>query len=134
MTACRTAAFAAHAAARDATVAEAPDAVAAARAAGQAAAVAYMFDHLPCAAAYAATAIGLHGAGEADRPSCAWLVWCRAPAKVAESVTSCTADMCEICCRRRCSTLITKLPENRVTTDRRLQQVALAAANWVVAR
>jgi len=67
MTACRTAAFAAHAAARDATEAGAPDAVAAARAAGQAAAVAHMFDHAPHAASYAAKAIGLHGTGEADR-------------------------------------------------------------------
>jgi len=67
MTACRTAAFAAHAAARDATDSGAPDAVAAARAAGQAAAVAHMFDHSPHAANYAAKAIGLHGAGEADR-------------------------------------------------------------------
>lgn len=54
MTACRTAAVT-------------PDAVAAARAAGQAAAVAHMFDHAPHAAAYAARAVGLHGAGKADR-------------------------------------------------------------------
>ena len=67
MTACRAAAFAAHAAARDAIEAEALDAVAAARAAGQAAAVAHMFDHSPHAAAYAAKAIGLHGSGETDR-------------------------------------------------------------------
>jgi hypothetical protein len=67
MTACRTAAFAAHAAARDATDSGTPDAVAAARAAGQAAAVAHMFDHAPHAAAYAAKAVGLHGAGQADR-------------------------------------------------------------------
>jgi hypothetical protein len=67
MTACRAAAFAAHAAARDASEATAPDAAAAARAAGQAAAVAHMFDHSPHAAVYAAKAIGLHGAGEADR-------------------------------------------------------------------
>jgi hypothetical protein len=65
MTACRTAAFASHAAARDAS--GTPDAVAAARAAGQAAAVAHMFDHSPHAATYAAKAIGLHGAGEVDR-------------------------------------------------------------------
>ena len=64
MTACRTAAFAAHAAARDATESGAPDAVAAARNAGQAAAVVHMFDHSPHAANYAAKAIGLHGAGE----------------------------------------------------------------------
>ncbi len=50
MTACRTAAFAAHAAARDATEAGATAAVAAARAAGQACAVAHMFDHAPYAA------------------------------------------------------------------------------------
>ncbi len=37
------------------------------RAAGQAAAVAHMFDHSPHATTYAAKAIGLHGAGEADR-------------------------------------------------------------------
>jgi hypothetical protein len=67
MTACRTAAFAAHAAARDATDSGTPDAVAAARAAGQAAAVAHMFGHAPHAAAYAAKAVGLHGAGRADR-------------------------------------------------------------------
>ena len=67
MTTCRTAAFAAHAAARDATKAGAPDAVAAARAAGQAAAVAHMFDHAPHAATYAAKAVGLHGTGDADR-------------------------------------------------------------------
>lgn len=67
VTACRTAAFAAHAAARDATDSGKPDAVAAARAAGQAAAVAHMFDHAPHAAAYAAKAVGLHGAGRADR-------------------------------------------------------------------
>ena len=67
MTACRTAAFAAHAAARDAIEAEAPDVAAAARAAGQAAAVAHMFDHAAHAAEYAAKAIGLHGAGEVDR-------------------------------------------------------------------
>lgn len=65
MTACRTAAFAAHAAARDATEVDALDAVAAARAAGQAAAVAHMFDHSPHAATYAAKAIGLHGGGPA---------------------------------------------------------------------
>lgn len=67
MTACREAAFAAHAAARDAIEARAPDAVAAARAAGQAAAVAHMFDHSAHAATYAAKAIGLHGAGETDQ-------------------------------------------------------------------
>lgn len=67
MTACRDAAFAAHAAARDATEAGAPGAVEAARAAGQAAAVAHMFGHSPHAATYAAKAIGLHGAGETDR-------------------------------------------------------------------
>lgn len=67
MTACRTAAFAAHAAARDANDAGAPAAVAAARAAGQACAVAHMFDHSPHAASYAAKAVGLHGAGKADK-------------------------------------------------------------------
>ncbi|WP_223623810.1 putative immunity protein [Microbacterium sp. EST19A] len=64
MTECRTAAFAAHAAARDA--ADAPAAVAAARAAGQAVAVAHMFDHSPHAATYAAKAVGLHR-GDAAR-------------------------------------------------------------------
>ena len=67
MTACRTAAFAAHAAARDASEADAPAAVAAARAAGQACAVAHMFDHSPHAASYAAKAVGLHGLGKIDR-------------------------------------------------------------------
>jgi hypothetical protein len=67
MTACRTAAFAAHAAARDATAAGATAAVAAARAAGQACAVAHMFDHAPHAASYAAKAVGLHGGGAAAR-------------------------------------------------------------------
>ena len=67
MPACRTAAFAAHDAARVAIAAGALDAGAAARAAGQAAAVAHMFDHSPHAAMYAANAIGLHGAGEPDR-------------------------------------------------------------------
>lgn len=67
MTACRTAAFAAHAAARDATEAGAPAAVAAARAAGQACAVAHMFDHSPHAATYAAKAVGLHDGGKAAR-------------------------------------------------------------------
>lgn len=62
---CRTAAFAAHAAAREAT--GYPDAVAAARAAGQAAAVAHVIGHARHAAAYAAKAIGLHGGGEDDR-------------------------------------------------------------------
>ena len=67
MTACRTAAFAAHAAARDATEASAPAAVAAARAAGQACAVAHMFDHSAHAATYAAKAVGLNGTGKADQ-------------------------------------------------------------------
>ncbi|MBF4564444.1 hypothetical protein ITJ62_05120 [Plantibacter sp. VKM Ac-2876] len=76
MTACRTAAFAAHAAARDATEAGvAAAAVAAARAAGQACAVAHMFDHAPHAATYAAKAVGLGGDGtaslEAER-ACQW--------------------------------------------------------------
>jgi hypothetical protein len=66
MTACRTAAFAAHAAARDATEAGETAAVAAARAAGQACAVAHMFDHSPHAANYAAKAVGLHGESKAD--------------------------------------------------------------------
>lgn len=65
MTACRTAAFAAHAAARDASEAGAPAAVAAARAAGQACAVAHMFDHSPQAATYPARAVGLNGGGKA---------------------------------------------------------------------
>lgn len=68
MTECRTAAFAAHAAARDATEAGAA-AVAAARAAGQACAVAHMFDHAPHAASYAAKAVGFHVGGEVDRES-----------------------------------------------------------------
>lgn len=67
MTDCRSAAFAAHAAARSATQAGAAAATAAARAAGQAAAVAHMFDHSPHAATYAAKAIGLHGSGDGDR-------------------------------------------------------------------
>lgn len=67
MTACRTAAFASHSAARDATEAGAPAAVAAARAAGQACAVAHMFDHSPHAATYAAKAVGLHGEGKVDQ-------------------------------------------------------------------
>ncbi|SKA97594.1 hypothetical protein SAMN06295879_2393 [Agreia bicolorata] len=67
MTACRTAAFAAHAAARDAGEAGAVAAVAAARAAGQACAVAHMFDHSPHAATYAAKAFGLYGDGKVDR-------------------------------------------------------------------
>lgn len=58
MSACRTAAFAAHAAARDAEQAGAVAAVAAARAAGQAAAVAHMAGHSPHVAAYAAKAVG----------------------------------------------------------------------------
>ena len=70
MTECRTAAFAAHAAARDATEAgAAPAVVAAARSAGQACAVAHMFDHSPHAATYAAKAVGLHGRGKVDRES-----------------------------------------------------------------
>ncbi|WP_435748665.1 putative immunity protein [Microbacterium sp. PMB16] len=64
MTECRTAAFASHAAAREA--AEDPAAVAAARAAGQAVAVAHMFDHSPHAATYAAKAVGL-SRGDAER-------------------------------------------------------------------
>lgn len=67
MTACRTAAFAAHAAARDANDARMPAAVAAARAAGQACAVAHMFDHSSHAATYAAKAVGLNGAGKSDQ-------------------------------------------------------------------
>lgn len=67
MTACRAAAFAAHAAARDASAAGAPAAVAAARAAGQACAVAHMFDHSPHAATYAAKAVGLTRGGKAAR-------------------------------------------------------------------
>lgn len=67
MPACRTAAFAAHAAARDATAAGGAAAVAAARSAGQACAVAHMFDHSPHAATYAAKAIGLRGGGKSDR-------------------------------------------------------------------
>jgi hypothetical protein len=51
----------------DATEAGALDAVAAARAAGQAAAVAHMFDHSSHAATYAAKAIGLHGGGPAPQ-------------------------------------------------------------------
>jgi hypothetical protein len=66
MTACRTAAFAAHTAARDATEAGATAAVSAARAAGQACAVAHMFDHSPHAATYAAKAVGLSN-GDKDR-------------------------------------------------------------------
>lgn len=65
MTACRTAAFAAHAAARDATETGAFAAVAAARAAGQACAIAHMFDHAPHAATYAAKAVGINGDDQA---------------------------------------------------------------------
>lgn len=64
---CRVAAFAAHAAAREAT---SPIAVAAARAAGQACSVAHMFTHAPHAAVYAAKAVTLaHGnqAGDVER-------------------------------------------------------------------
>lgn len=64
MTACRMAVFAAHAAARDARDASA---VAVARAAGQACAVAHVFNHAPHVAIYAAKAVGLHGVGEVDR-------------------------------------------------------------------
>lgn len=53
MVSCREAAFASHAAARDA---KSPAAVAAARAAGQACAVAHMYTHAPHAADYAAKA------------------------------------------------------------------------------
>jgi len=68
MTTCRTAAFAAHAAARDATEADVgAGAVAAARSAGQACAVAHMFDHSSHAATYAAKAVGLHGRSNVDR-------------------------------------------------------------------
>ena len=67
MTARGTAAFAAHAAARDASEADAPAAVAAARAAGQACAMAHKFDHTPHAAACATKAAGLHGLGKIDR-------------------------------------------------------------------
>ena len=73
MTACRVAAFAAHAAARDASDAGAPAAVAAARAVGQACAVAHMFDHSPHAATYAAKAVGLtHGGKVALDAERAW--------------------------------------------------------------
>lgn len=75
MTACRAAAFVAHAAARDAMEAGARNAGAAARAAGQAAAVAHMFDHAPHAATYAAKAVGLHGTGEVDRVAERALQW-----------------------------------------------------------
>lgn len=67
MTACRRAAFAAHAAARAAAEVGAPAAVAAARAAGQACAVAHMFDHSPHAATYAATAVGLYAGNNTAR-------------------------------------------------------------------
>jgi hypothetical protein len=56
MVTCRRAAFAAHAAAREATD---PIATAAARATGQAAAVAHMWNHAPHAAEYAAKAASL---------------------------------------------------------------------------
>jgi len=67
MTACRTAAFAAHAAAREAIAASAAPAVAAARSAGQACAVAHMVDHCPHAATYATNPVGLYGAGTINR-------------------------------------------------------------------
>ena len=57
MVECRAAAFAAHAAARDAKL---PAAIASARAAGQAVAVAHMFNHCSYAADYAAKAAMLH--------------------------------------------------------------------------
>jgi len=63
MVECRTAAFAAHAAARDATD---PAAIAAARAAGQAVAVAHMYNHCSHAADYAAKAIKLYTTQYAD--------------------------------------------------------------------
>lgn len=72
MTACRTAAFAAHAAARDAAEAGELAAVAAARAAGQACAVAHMFDHAPHAATYAAKAVALNGGKEAHDLERTW--------------------------------------------------------------
>lgn len=72
MTACRTAAFAAHAAARDAAEAGAPAALAAARSAGQAVAVAHMFDHSPHAATYAAQAVGLHRGNAAKDTERTW--------------------------------------------------------------
>ncbi|MGB3355659.1 MAG: putative immunity protein [Mycobacterium sp.] len=64
MTACRAAAFAAHAAARDADQGGAPAVVAAARAAGQAAVVAHMAGHCRHAAIYAAKAVGLHNSND----------------------------------------------------------------------
>ncbi|WP_407661911.1 putative immunity protein [Mycolicibacterium chlorophenolicum] len=64
MTACRSAAFAAHAAARDAEQAGAPAAVAAARATGQAAAVAHTANHARHVATYAAKAVGLQTSDE----------------------------------------------------------------------
>jgi len=67
MTECRSAAFAAHTAARAATQAGAAAASSAARAAGQAAAVAHMFDHSSHAATYFAKAIALYGSGDTDR-------------------------------------------------------------------
>ncbi|MFY2788087.1 putative immunity protein [Rhodococcus sp. MALMAid1271] len=63
MVECRTAAFAAHAAARDAVE---PAAIAAARATGQACAVAHMWNHCSHAADYAAKAVML---GSSDDPS-----------------------------------------------------------------
>ena len=72
MTACRNAAFAAHAAARDADQCGAPAAVAAARAAGQAAAVAHMADHCRHAAIYAAKAVGLHNSNDSAQAECKW--------------------------------------------------------------
>ncbi|MDF2824094.1 MAG: hypothetical protein K0R68_1502 [Mycobacterium sp.] len=67
MTACRKAAVAAHAAAREAEHAGAPAAVAAARAAGQAAAVAHMADHAQHAATYALKAVALHTSDDRGR-------------------------------------------------------------------
>lgn len=61
MVSCREAAFAAHAAAREA---KDPVATAAARAAGQAVAVAHMFTHAPHAADYAAKAVKLSSSKE----------------------------------------------------------------------
>jgi len=72
MTQCRAAAFAAHAAARDTAQVGDHAAVAAARAAGQAAAVAHMFDHSPHAATYAATAVKIRYDAAAHEAERAW--------------------------------------------------------------
>lgn len=72
MTTCRSAAFASHAAAREAMSLNLPQVVAVARAAGQAAAVAHMFNHAPHAASYASKAAMLSGGEAAAEQERVW--------------------------------------------------------------